>query len=82
MTKASDVLDLLRVLVRDNDSFDLMIRSENMIRRHWRDLTPADREELGELVSNDVDDVADGPDCRKWVVVRGSLEAVIRETSE
>ena len=80
--KANDILDLLRSLVRDNNSFDLMIRSENLIRGHWRDLTPADREELDELVSNDVDDAADGPDHGRWLVVRGSLDAVIRETSD
>ena len=80
--KATDLLDLLRALVRNNNSFDLMIQSENLIRRHWGDLTPADREDLDELVSNDVDDAADGPDRGKWLVVRGSLDAVIRETSE
>ena len=79
MTKASDLVDKLRMLVRDHHDFDLMIRSENMIRRHWRDFTPADREDLDELVSNEVDDAADGPERNKWVVVRGSLDAVIRE---
>ncbi|HEV2189704.1 MAG TPA: hypothetical protein VGR70_21015 [Stellaceae bacterium] len=68
--------------MRDNNSFDLMIRSENIIRRHWRDLTPADRKDLDDLVSNDVDDAADGADHGKWLVVRGSLDAVIRQTSD
>jgi hypothetical protein len=82
MTKASDLLDFLRALVRDTNSFDLMIRSEEMIRVHWSDLTPADREDLDELISNDVDDAVDGPDHGKWLLVRGSLDAVIRETSD
>jgi hypothetical protein len=82
MTKASDLLDQLRVLVRDTNSFDLMMPSEEMIRGCWSDLTPADREDLDELISNDVDDAADGPDHGKWLLVRGSLDAVIRETSD
>jgi hypothetical protein len=82
MTKATDLLDLLRTLVRDNDHFDLILRSEEVIRRHWLDLTPADREELDELISCEVDDAAAGPDGGKWLVVRGSLDAVIRETSD
>jgi hypothetical protein len=82
MTKASDLLDSLRALVRDTNSFDLMMRSEEMIRDHWPDLTPADREELDELISNDVDDATRGRDHGKWLLVRGSLDAVIRETSD
>jgi hypothetical protein len=81
MAKATDLLDLLRALVRDSNSFDLMMRSEEMIRDHWSDLTPADREELDELISNDVDDTAGGPDHGKWLL-DGSLDAVIRETYE
>ena len=82
MTKATDLLDLLRALVRDTNSFDLMMRSEETIREHWPDLTPADREDLDELIANDVDDASGGPDHGKWLLVRGSLDAVIRETSE
>jgi hypothetical protein len=82
MTKASDLLDQLRALVRETNSFDLMMRSEEMIRGHWSDLTPADREDLDELISNDLDDAADGPDGGKWLLVRGSLDAVIREASD
>jgi hypothetical protein len=82
MTKATDLLDNLRALVRENNKFDLMMRSEEMIRDHWSDLTPADREDLDELISNDVDDAAEGPDHGKWLLVRGSLDAVMRETSD
>ena len=82
ITNASDLLDKLRVLVRDYSDLDLMIRSENMIRGQWHELTPADREELEELISYEVDDAAEGPDSEKWSVVRGSLDAVIRETSD
>jgi hypothetical protein len=74
MTKAGDLLDKLRVLVRDDDNFELMIRSENLIRRHWPELTPADREDLDKLISNDVDDAADGPDHGKWLVARGNRD--------
>ena len=82
MTKATELLDDLRALVRDNDHFDLITRSEDAIRRHWLNLTPADREELDELISCEVDDAAAGPDGGKWLVVRGSLDAVMRETSD
>jgi|SRR5579859_2999985 len=61
---------------------DLTIHSENIVRRHWRDFTAADREELNELVSNDLDDAAEDSDRSKQLVVRGSLAAVICETSE
>jgi len=50
MTKATELLDDLRALVRDNDHFDLITRSEDAIRRHWLNLTPADREGLDELI--------------------------------
>jgi hypothetical protein len=82
VTKATDLLDELRALLRDNDRFGVMIRSENVIRRQWPDLTPADREELDELIPYEVDDAAEGPDSGKWLVVRGSLDAVMRETSD
>jgi hypothetical protein len=82
MKKAIGLLDDLRALVRDINSFDLMMRSEEIIRRRWPDLTPADREELDELISCEVDDATGAPDHGKWLLVRGSRDAVVRETSD
>jgi hypothetical protein len=79
MAKTNDLLDLIRQLVRDINSFELMMRSERLMRDHWSDLTPAEREDLDELVSNVVDNAVDHG---KWLLVRGSLDAVMRETSD
>jgi hypothetical protein len=67
MTKGTDLLDNLRALVRDNDHFDLITRSEDAIRGHWLNLAPADRDDLDELISNEVDDAGEGPDHGKWL---------------
>jgi hypothetical protein len=40
------VVDHFRALARESSKIDLIIRSEEMIRGRWPDLTPADREDL------------------------------------